>query len=348
MRFLVVKPSSLGDVIHTFFVPYLIRQRYPEAEIGWIVNDSLQSLVTLNPHVNTIIPFRRRQWGSIRGVGGFFSFLRELRRAPWDVVIDFQGLLRSGLCARAAAGKKGKVWGFADAREGAGMFYSHSVAVPKQKVHAVERNLFLLNTVLDSEFPAPYVPEIPIPEDLRRAVREMIAIGDEEQLLCIAPLSRWTTKNWPAACYVETARQVLLRHPNVHVALIGSADDASLGDLMASEMATAGPGRIWNLCGRTPDLGCLTALLKRANVLLTNDSGPMHLAALVGTPMVAIFGPTSPAKTGPYTRAARILQDTTLECVPCFQRKCKLGDHRCMGNVTVETVVAAVSDKLSG
>jgi len=305
-RILILKPSSLGDVIHALPTVHQIRQRYPQAHLAWLVNTAFISLLKHCPIIDEIIPFPRHEYRRLPGL------IRRLRRGRYDVVVDLQGLLRSGLLA-ALAGAPRRI-GLSDARECAGFFHNEIIAVPR--IHAVDRYLraavHLGGAAGPVEFPLGLAPG-----------------KQSEGYLAIHASARWPTKLWGDDKFAELIRQL----PQERIILTGSAAEAERIGRLAQGAR--------NLAGQT-DLFELAEWYQRCAVVVTNDSGPMHLAAAVGTPVVAIFGPTDPALTGPYGKGHTVLR-AALPCAPCFNGRCTNPDSMaCMKGISVAEVLAAV------
>ncbi len=311
MRILILKPSSLGDVVQALPTVNLIRRKYPQARISWLVNDTLTSLLQHCPIIDEIIPFERGRFGSLTQLPRFGSFLAALRGRHFDIVVDLQGLLRSGVISWAT--RAPRRIGLSDAREGARWFYNEIVRVPR--AHAVDRYL-LAARHLDCDS-API--EFPL------GLSESVNYGG---LIAVNPSARWATKLWGHDKFAELIRRL----PSERVVLTGSAAEREEIDRIAQ-------GRR-NLAGQT-DLFQLAELYRGCRVVITNDSGPMHLAAAVGSPVVAIFGPTDPALTGPYGDQHVVLR-AGIPCSPCFKDSCANRVHmECMKQITVEQVLEA-------
>lgn len=277
-RILVLKPSSLGDIVHTLPVVNAIRRTCPDVAIDWLANTEWCPLLEGSPVLDRVIPFPRREF---RGVSGLFRAKswaqRELRKDPYDLALDFQGLLRSGLLARLS--KARNVWGFSDAREGAHLLYGNSICVQDWKEkHAVERNCELVQMLgietLPIEFPLPEGDPVSIPEDqIDRAV-------------ILHPFSRGAGKSLSVEEVINLCRQ-LEPHP---VWLVGRAE---------LEGAHAWPDNVVNLINKT-SLPQLIHLLRRAAWTISVDSGPMHLAAAVSDRVLSIHTWSNPATVGPW------------------------------------------------
>jgi len=311
MRILIIKPSSLGDVVNTLPTVNLIRRKHPEAHISWLINDSIASLLRHSPIIDELIVFERRRFGSLAQLSQFGKFLRTLRARRFDVAIDLQGLLRSGIMTWATRARR-RI-GLSDAREGAGCFYNEIVHVPR--AHAVDRYLLAARQLGCDTAPIEY----------RLGVSDCVA---REGLIALSPSARWTTKLWGADKFAELIRCL----PAERVVLTGSAAEREWIDPIAQGCR--------NLAGQT-DLFELAELYGRCCVVITNDSGPMHLAVAVDTPVVAIFGPTDPALNGPYGSQHVVLR-AGIACSPCFKDYCTNPvQMECMKLISVEQVLAA-------
>lgn len=334
LHVLIVKPSSLGDVIHTLPVARLLKQQHPDCHLAWLVNDNLAALLQCCREVDERLLFHRREWGRIRGWPGFLGLLAQLRRRRFDLVLDFQGLLRSGLCTLAARAPR-KV-GFADAREGARFCYTELADPPAAVVHAAERNLFLANQALGTQAPLAFPTLDPGPAAAARAAQLLAAAGvpEDAPLIAVAPVARWVSKTWPPEFFAAVLAPVLTARPEAHVWLAGVAADGPAADRIA-----AGQPRIHSLAGQT-DIADMVALLRRSRVLLAGDSGPMHLGVAVGVPTLALFGPTIPRRTGPIGPAHRVFASRA-PCAPCLQRVCPLPRQLCLDDAFAPADVAA-------
>jgi lipopolysaccharide heptosyltransferase I len=306
MRILIVKPSSLGDVVHALPTVARIRAKYPDAHIAWLINDTFAPLLQRCPLINEIIPFPRHSYTKLPG------FFQRLRSARYHLVVDLQGLFRSGIFS-VVTGAPRRI-GLSDSREGARLFHNEVVRVPRS--HAVDRYLkaadYLGCPLSPVEFP--------------------LGLPHEEsagpKLIAVNPSARWKTKLWGDDKFAELIRRL----PRERVVLTGSAADAERCERIAQGAR--------NLAGKTSLLE-LAGLYRQCAVLITNDTGPMHIAAAVGAPVVAIFGPTDPALTGPYGKKHIVLR-AGVDCSPCLQDSCRhQPPMECMEKVTVEQVLAA-------
>jgi lipopolysaccharide heptosyltransferase I len=322
-KILIVKPSSLGDVVHS--LPFLnaIHRCFPGAEIHWVIAKGFEELIERHPMVDKCMVIQKDLWKKISRAGSTLREIRELYRRlkaeRYDLAVDLQGLLRSGLITRATHAPV-RI-GFAEAREGSRFFYTTKVKGGRG-IHAVERYMKVAGELgCDTR-------EILFPFPPARAGRSRISDLKAElgQYAVLVPGARWKTKIWPAENFGKAAAALPIRS-----VAVGSSGDRGI----AERVVAASRGKASSLAGET-GLFELIQLMRGASLVITNDSGPMHIAAGLNVPVVAIFGPTSPSLTGPYGKGHVILQSHE-PCVPCFKRKCDL--MKCMQDITPETVV---------
>ncbi len=344
-RILIVKPSSLGDIIHALPLLNGLRRRYPQAQISWLLNTDYVDLLKDHPQLNEVIPFDRRQFKTLTGavkmtfkLGGF---ARELREREFDLAVDIQGLFRSGLMA-FASGAAVRL-GFAPARECSGIFYSHRVAVPDANMHAVDKNYLPARMLGFADHPVEF--HLPVSPEARAALSGKLAekgLEAGEPYAVIVPGSRWETKNWHAERFAK-AFTYIQSELKLSAVLSGSPAEADLCQLIARSCSPA-PVVLAGEIG----LAELVALLGGAAVVLCNDSAALHLAVALGRPVVTVFGPTNPSRTGPYGQPASVLQ-AGLACMPCYYRRLKQCpfQHQCMTDIDVVQVTRALAAALS-
>lgn len=331
---LLIKPSSLGDIVHTLPVVAALKQQWPAAHLTWCVKRQWAEMVERAEGVD-------RVWPIDFTVRGWAGSVPALRREGFDLVLDLQGLLRSAALAWLT-GCPTRV-GFANGREGSPWFYSRRVAVPTIEMHAVDRYL-LIAEALGAVIQGP--PQF----RFRLLSQDFSAVGDVLQKKAVnvdAPWvamnvsARWPTKRWPIESFAAVAAQ-LAREGVGPIVVVGGPDERRDGEQLKDLAGCP----IIDLTGETK-LGLLPALLSKAALLITNDSGPMHVAAAVGTPVVSVFGPTSALRTGPYGEGHAVLTHD-VPCRPCFSRTCRnTVQMECLQGVTPAQVVAAVRDRLA-
>ncbi|MBR4675626.1 MAG: glycosyltransferase family 9 protein [Victivallales bacterium] len=338
MRVLIVKPSSFGDVLHTFPAVALIRSAVPDVtRITWIVNDSFVDVVRLCPGIDRIVPFPRRD---IRKLSVIRSFLHDLRQEDYDLAIDYQGLLRSGLMVKASRAKE-KV-GFAHAREGSPFFYTRKLSLDNLLSHAVEKNLELTRFALNipKEIPVP-APRFQLDEKGREEA-ELLIPSNGNPLLGVCFSSRWESKNWSVSFIAETLDLVAKEIPGLEIFLLGAENDWPAGEEIRNRTHVE---KLQNLAGKT-SFHALAAMLSRSTAMFTVDSGPMHLAAALGIPCIAMFGSTNPTLTGPYGPAGfHTILTTTCFQTPCMERECPLHKN-CSEGFSTQIAATAIIDKI--
>jgi lipopolysaccharide heptosyltransferase I len=324
-RIALIKPSALGDIVQTLPVLTALRRRYPDAHISWLVNRTYEALLRDHPDLDDVLPFDRGAakhglWRAARNCAGF---LRDFRARRFDLVIDLQGLLRSGLFT-AASGAARRV-GLSSAREGAVWFYTDVVPVADfGSIHAVDRYWLVAEALGAGDGPIEF--RLPVEEPARAWAES--ALGDcPRPWLAFGVGSRWVTKRWPPEQFAALARRAQAQFGGT-VVFVGGGDEAELSLSTGSHLA--GPWR--NLCGQTT-LPQLTALLARADVMVANDTGPLHLAAALGRPIVAPYTCTKVALNGPFGQATRAVE-TRVYCAGSYVKKCSRLD--CMTELTSE------------
>jgi lipopolysaccharide heptosyltransferase II len=233
--------------------------------------------------------------------------------------------------------------GFANARELAWLFYTHRVAVNDRNMHAVDRNYLFADLLGFGD--VPIAMNLPVSEQARQRVHHLLegeGIKPEEPYVVMAPGTRWETKIWSTDRFGEVARR-MMQGQSIRVVLVGMDSEKPLSQAVAQRA----DGGVVDLAGRT-NLSELIALIDGAAGVVMHDSGPMHLAAALNKPMVAIYGPTSPQLTGPYRRPDAIAQHN-VDCSPCRIKNvadCPYA-HRCMRDLDVETVLEKVNRMLT-
>jgi lipopolysaccharide heptosyltransferase I len=329
---LIIKPSAIGDVVHTLPVLARLKRRWPAAQVSWLVTPACAGLLEGHPLLAEVILFDRKRFGNawrhpklameLRG------FTRSLRERKFDMVIDLQGLFRSGWLAKKT-GAPVRV-GFANARELAWMFYTHRVPIDTMEQHAISRYLKLARFIGCDDGPV----EFPFATtDVDRSYARAL-IGDVQQYAVLMPGTNWATKRWPVEKFASLVAPLKQRF-GLESILAGGTDAAA----MAKDL----PGVI-NLAGRTT-LKQLTALLEGAALVVANDSGPMHIAAALNRPLVTPFGPTNPIRTGPFNRLNSVIR-LDVFCSPCYSRHCS--HQSCLRYLRSEDVLQLAQEQMNG
>jgi heptosyltransferase-1 len=306
---LLIKPSSLGDIVHALPTAAALRRRFRSASLTWLVKREWADVLAGNPSIDRVLSVDL-------SLSGWLQAVHAVRAGKFDLVVDLQGLFRSailGWLSRAPV----RV-GFANGREGSSWFYTDRVSIPEPTMHAVERYLLIARALgvasqqIDrSEFPLAVDSAVD-----KRLCQWLISTGISPgtALVALNAGARWFTKQWSPESFAQVADR--LQKEGIRVVVIGDTAENHPGRAVVGYMKTSPI----DLVGKT-SLKELIALLKRVRLLITNDSGPMHLAAALGTPVVALFGPTDPSRTGPYGPGHLILR-SGIPCSPCLSRRC--------------------------
>ncbi len=325
-RILIIKLSSFGDILHALPAVNNLKVAL-DAEIDWVTQPEYVDLVKCCPVVSAVIPFPRREFIT-RGLG----FFKTLRGRHYDFVIDLQGLLKSAVVAYLARGAR--TIGPSFQREGARFFYDAVAGCRDKDRHAVEENLDVVRALGLPVLPRVFPVEFPTP-----------VVDVATPRVAIVPVSRRENKNWPVDNFLQTAR-ALQQEFQASIFLFGSKADHAVCEKIRSELISGNPhGAVVNLAGKT-SLVEMGGWFTQMNLVLVNDSGPLHLAAALGIPVVTLFGPTDPRRTGPYGEGHRVIT-SEMVCRPCFAKVCKLPKVECMNRISPSTVITAAREVLS-
>ena len=354
---LVVLFGRIGDVIFTLPSVAALARARPDLSIDWIVEDRCADLLTDHPLLRRVIRFERARVASLRKEGHPLQALREmghlvrtLRAQRYDAVLDFQGLLKSGVATGLARGgvKLGSPSTYGRMREGSA-FFSRMVALPDPGLHLVERHLLVVRKLLGE-------PVEPISSGLSLAdseIRSAKAKTGGDPFVLIHPFASWETRNWLPDFWRETAGEMVRRGFRVIVAGAGGEPQESV----ARKILEGTNGKGHSLLGAL-SLKELAAAMALSEVVLAVDSGPMHIAASSGARVVALFGPTDPVRLGPfgplkrpgekesYGRSGRVVS-AGLPCQPCMLRRCPIGIP-CQSQLSPAHVVEAAFALMKG
>lgn len=311
-RICLIKPSALGDIVQTLPLLPILRERFPAAKISWVVAAQFANLLEGHPCLDEIIPFHRR--------GGTLNFVRllvDLRRHWFDLVFDLQGLLRTGLMTWAT-GAPLRV-GLETAREGAD--WACHLSLPNTNRH-VPAHLRMWQ-VAEALGMGQHRRETLIPvsyEDRLWAKKRVENL--HARFLVIHAGAQWETKRWPPGQFAFVAAKAVRRY-GMAIVLVGAPHEKPLAESIEYQLRRFVPNlRMANLAGETT-LKQLAAVLERAEVVVSNDSGPMHMAAGLGRPVVGVFTCTSPERSGPPGEQHELVR-TELPCAAGYHKRCPL------------------------
>jgi heptosyltransferase-1 len=327
-RILIVKLSSFGDVLHALPTLEALRALYPTGHLTWLVEAAYAPLLEGHPALDEVWPAPRLRPAEVYRGGNpvlLGGLLRRLRKNYFDVVIDLQGLLKSAIWMYLA--RSPRKLGYDRTREGSYRVLSDRVPPFDREAHAVRRYLNLAHHLGAPVTPPRFRLGLGAEGDISHLLPQ-----SRPGLVVLHPGARWPSKLWPAAAWARLGDWLSLEH-RLQVAITGSPADQGLAEAILRQMRRPA----LHLTGRT-SLPELAALLRRARLAVTTDTGAMHLAAALGTKVTALFGPTAPWRTGPFGEGHEIVR-LALDCSPCFQRRC--ANPRCLADLTPEMVQAA-------
>jgi heptosyltransferase-1 len=372
---LIIRLSAIGDTIHCLPVAAALKRRIPGAQITWLVEPASRPLLENNPAVDRVLVLDKKSWlaslsNPSRWAGAAKSFtalVAEMKSARFDLTLDLQGLLKSSLWTMVSSAPV-KV-GFATAREGAPFFFTDRLEEDyfRRDRHVVETNLLAVDYIChklgiaysDSasstaegavEFPLPEPPE-----DSIKRIRNLLANGQPSPAepnvsmvrnVVLIPGTTWQSKVWDWQSWARLG-QLIARQPGWRVCLTGGASERPVNQQIAEAISAGGASEAFvDLTGQTSLLD-LIALFRQTDLVVGADTGPLHLAAAVGTPQViAVHGSTPTIRNGPYGRQCRTIS-LGLSCQPCFKKKCPLGTLACLKDLTAESVFAQLGLTLS-
>ena len=339
-RILIVKPSSLGDIVHAFPMVEQIRHHDPDAIVDWVANREFVPLVQRYPGIRRVLPFPRREWGTSSFFSSLKKFLHELREEHYDFILDAQGLFRSALIARIARGRE--VVGFSAAREGASFFYSQkilSAAISGNPLHAVLKNMTLLKSLGLSPGIRPL--RIFYTEEDRKRLSSILSregFPGDKKYIVLHPGSKRTIKQWPSLYFSDLLTRLKNVLPDVSLVLVGGPEDSKL----LTEIAGRTRAAPVLLPGKVP-IDLLPLFFSDASLYIGNDSGPLHLAVLSGTRTLSFYGSSSPGKTGPFGEPGlHITMGDPVPCSPCGDFRHFCSHQSCLVGVTPEVVLSSV------
>jgi heptosyltransferase-2 len=324
-RTLIIRLTALGDVLLATPLLRALKLERPAAEIDWLVDPSLAPLLESNPHLTRVFPFRR-------------GVLGELRARKYDRVIDLQNKLKTAILRRMLGARR--VLALRKRSPGQALRSLLSRDPPAEHAHAIELNLSMARR-LDVASRGRELDLVVTPAGRSEAASLMVR-RHEEAVWGLAPGSRWATKRWPLAKYqaigAEAARS------GARILLLGGIGDGTLLDALGHSLGAPVLGDTRHL-----SVAGLAAAVEACDLVISNDSGPAHLAAALKRPVIVLFGPTSPARWAPPGDQVRVLT-RALECSPCSNHggaKCPIRTHACLEGLEVADVLAAAQGLLS-
>lgn len=335
-RILIVRPTALGDVSRTVPCLVTLRKAHPDATIDWMVHDAFGAAVRYHPDVRAVIPFARGKfsslWHSPAAIRDVWVWLKSLRSVKYDLVVDLQGLLRSGFFTGITGAPKRL--GFTNAREGGWLFYNHKHSVD-WGLHAVDRMLGLLAA---EGYEISHDMRLYTCAQDRAWAKSTLMAGDVNPepngYFVIAPTAKWLCKCWPVERFAEITRRLLEsgKAGSSGVILAAPSEKPVVDKLMS---LVGMPGR---LIAPSTKVGEMMALIENASVVVCNDSAPVHIAVGFDRPVVSVFGPTDPRLVGPYRRESSVVQAPSAKTMEKFDYRGQKDDQTLISQVTIEMV----------
>ncbi len=327
-RFLIVRLGSLGDVVHGIPVAAALRARFADARIDWVTDPRSLELLALVRGLDECVAVDTRR------VAETLTTVRELRGRSYDAALDLQGLVKSALLARGSGAAR--VIGFpaAHLREPAARFFYTDTPEPGPSRHVIFKNLSLLAGVgvktTSAEFP------LQVPDST--TARQVVSATGGRGYALINPGAAWPNKRWPPGRFGAVAAMMRDRHGLSSVVLWGPGEEGLASAVVAASAGAAAVAPPTNI----PDL---FALAQGARLLVSGDTGPLHIGAAVGTPIVALFGPTLPERNGPWSSADRVISRNA-GCVCHYERRCRRREP-CIDEITVDEVMATIEQRIA-
>jgi len=342
MRVLIIRPSALGDVCRTVPALATLRNALPDAHIDWLVHEAFVDAISAHPDLNGVIPFARKRFAGMltrpKVFREFRRFCKELKQNQYDLVVDLQGLFRSGFLTHAT--RAGRRLGFANARELAWLGYNRRYTVD-HRVHTVERMLALLE--MDGFEPVRDARLYVTPHDQKwLKVYLHTRSWDEQRYACIAPTAQWKCKCWPIAKFTELAKR-LADEPRVggRVVVLAAPHERA----MVQPMIDALSGKVTIDWPKTT-VGQMMALISKASLVVCNDSGPLHAAVGFNRPIVTFFGPTLVEQVGPYLRHDSVVVVPGVDETIARSFRRNKDDQSLIDEIEVDTAWAKVQEQL--
>jgi len=343
-KFLIVKLSSMGDVIHTLPVLRTLRKNFPRAHIAWVVEEKSQAILYRNPDLDEVIVLRTRHWRRHWDRRSFVELreaVRQLRRRKFDVVLDLQGLIKSGVVCLLTGAPLRLGFHSRDCREFPNAWLTNRHA-PKLEPgrHVIDKNLSLL-TLLGK---LPVVKEYPLtlPEPAEAYIDAHMKSEPDlasQSIVGINPGTGFKSKRWKLDRFARLGDRIAEEFGG-HILLTWGPGEEKLIEEISAQMKQ----RHW--VAPPTDIHQSAALLRRLSLFISCDTGPMHLCCALGIPTVSIFGPTDPVRNGPFGPHHRVVCKPR-PCSFCFKRKCPPPyNNECMDTITVEDVLTKVREMI--
>ena len=342
-KILIIRLSAIGDIVHSLPTAYAIRQKYPNAQIDWLVEERFYSLVKLNPYIDNVVILPRQKWSELlkndflEGVKSIWKFIKKMRKRKYDISLDLQGLFKSSFAGFLF--KPNLRMGPSDGRELSQLFYQAKIDTPAKTCHRVEKYLHFAGALDVKTDEVNYGLKItPVIKSRVSRLFEMEKINIDKKIIILNPFTNWKSKNWFLDRYFELANKLI--ELGYYVIFTGSEEEKG----SINNFETIDSKAFCNLAGKT-SLEELVEIYRRADLYIGGDTGPTHIAAAVGLKVVALMGPTSPETNGPYGKGHTVIQDNSLKCIRCWDKQCSR-NMQCMKSISVDQVLRIARKKI--
>ena len=343
-KILILKFSALGDVVHTLPFAATLRKSLPNSHITWMVEERYQDLLLDNPDINEVIPLRtkvwRKNWTS-KSFGEIFDTIKALRQRNFDMVFDLHGLLKSGVIARLSGAPTRVGFHRKNCKEKvSSLFTNHKAAYMAGGLHIVDMYLRLLQCTLDQVTETKFFP-LKVPDEANKKITSFFDQHPDltsRPIIAINPGAGFESKQWELARFAELADRISEELKHSIMLTWGPGED-----FKAQQISVSMKQQSW-IAPPTSILESI-ALYKRMVLLVSCDSGPLHLSAAENIPTVSIFGPTDPVRNGAYGVNHEMVYKV-LSCSFCWKKTCPLGTKECMNQVTVDEVFRTVKHQI--
>lgn len=295
---LIIKPSALGDIIQALPTLCALRKSFPDAQIRWLVRTEFSPLINNHPYITEVILFDRKflgkAWKNLKAFKSLLSFIFKLRRYKFDLVLDLQGLFRTAVLSWLSGCKTRA--GMAEAREFGHIFYNKKIRQDKSNIHLADFYLKIAEAGGAKTSSVKFI----LPENTESAqtTKELLAVSGigEKKYAVLVPGSAHADKCWATENFAALADKISEKY-GLSIIAVGTAGESTLAEQIQGKAKT----KVINFAGKT-NIPVLVELLRGANLVISNDTGPGHIAAAFKIPIVIIFGRSNPARVMPYSR----------------------------------------------
>jgi lipopolysaccharide heptosyltransferase I len=337
--FLIIRLSSLGDIIHTLPAFSALRKNFPEAKIRWIVEDKGSDILDCVPGIDQIIIAQTKKWSLASKK--FWSELTRIKREIKDrdqITLDFQGLVKSGLLAYASKARKRAGFHKSNLKESiASVFYTHQLHEVSEETHVISKNLELLTLagIQEDAYEFPLKIGVSIQESIEEKLAEL-GYSDPKKLVVLNIGAAWETKRWHAERWVELIQRLSEWRSDLYLLLLWGSETEKTSALDIKK--ETGVSMVPFLTVKE-----VMALVSKADLCVSGDTFALQIACATARPVVGIFGPTNPKRNGPFRSSDKVAFHE-LECSHCYKRKC--GDLDCLNKISAEEIAALCQESL--